>query len=101
MSIAITPLGAGVYSVVSSPVQTHRVDLRAWNWNGQCTCETFSGCCLFLLTNQEKPKRQRCPHILAVREWVMENEYPDLVDQSEKIIELPTNETRIRDDVSF
>ena len=89
MSFEIKPFGSGIYTC-----DGYRVDLKAWNWNGCCSCATFTGFCLFMLTNQitqpgKKPKRQRCDHILAVREWVMENSYPEISEQFEKIIEMP------------
>lgn len=96
---AINPLGSQCFTVlVSSPAtQRYTVNLRAFSRNGSCTCATFTGFCKFVLKHQEKDRPWRCPHILAVRDYVMDNGYWDLVDQVEKIIELPTNERRIAD----
>lgn len=87
---SITPLGSGIYSVVSSPHEKHTVDLRALSGNGACTCATFTDCCAFLIQQQRGAKRWRCDHILAVRLWVLEHEYPTLIERTEKIIEMPT-----------
>ena len=103
MAFVVTSLGAGIYTVASSsPVQgKHRVDIRALDFNGECTCDTFTQYCLFMLLNQKnRTKRQRCPHIEAARAWVLENEYPALIDQTEKIIELPTDSVVQGDDIS-
>lgn len=76
-------------------VDSHTVDVRAWQWNGSCTCLTFTGCCLYLLTNQRISRRQRCDHINAVRAWIIEHEYPTLIEATEKIITLTSNELAV------
>lgn len=92
---SITSLGSYRYTVTDDRPETQTVDVRAWNYNGKCTCATFTGCCLYLLTNQPDPRqRQRCDHIIAVREWIMENDWPTLAEHAEKIIELPTTHDR-------
>lgn len=97
----VTPLGSGRFTVDVSKRERHTVDVRSLNWNGECDCATFKEYCLFMLLHQDqkhRERRQRCAHILAVREWIIENEYPFLVDLAEKIIELPTtNESRMAD----
>lgn len=103
MALTITNLGSQVFTVeASSPrSERHTVDLRAYSWNGSCTCRAFTGCARFVLKHQgESTNREstRCSHILAVRDFVMETEYPMLVERTEKIIELPTaHETRAAD----
>lgn len=89
----ITALGSGRYAVNTAGVR-HTVDVRAWRYNGDCTCPTFTGCCLYLLTNQRDSRRQRCDHTLAVREWIMEHEWPSLTEAANKIIEMPGTGTR-------
>lgn len=86
----ITSQGSGVYRA-----DGHTVDVRAWQWNGSCTCLTFTGCCLYLLTNQQKPRHQRCDHIEQVHKWIMNNEYPVLIEANEKIITLTSNELAV------
>lgn len=94
MITAVTSFGSGIYEVVSSPNEKHTVDLRAYSLNGSCTCSVFTGCCAPIMQYQRGGKRWRCDHINAVRQWVMEYEYPDLIDRTEKIIELPTEYER-------
>lgn len=84
--------GSQVFTVTQVPshpacVRTFTVDLRAANWNGTCTCQTFTDCCAFLLQFDSK-KRQRCDHILAARQWFMEHEVPKLL-ADENILVLP------------
>lgn len=94
----ITPISPHVYAVAeSSPATIHTVDMRAFARNGSCTCPVFQGCCRFLLKHQTIDKPWRCPHILAVIQWIHDNEYWPLIDRTEKIIELPTNERDMRD----
>lgn len=93
--MTIKPLGSQCYLVQDAPAN-HHVDLRAFNRNGDCTCDTFQQCCLFLLRNQQGGRTWHCPHILAVRDYVMDGEFWLLVEHTEKIIELPiVNETRM------
>lgn len=93
----IKPLGRQLYLC-----DGFHVDLRAFDWNGSCTCPTFAGCCRFVLERQviarDQGKRWRCDHVLATRAWVMETIFPAIVEEQEKIIELPVaNETRAAD----
>lgn len=97
--MTIKPISRRVYAVKSSPNDKQTVDAAAFDWNGSCTCGTFTGCCLPLLVTTRK--RWRCPHILAVREWIMEHEYPEMIERSEKIIELPTRSRPAREEVGL
>lgn len=84
---ALVKQGPGFYFVQVSPVEWHTVDLRAFKGNGSCTCTVFHGCCKFLLEHGST-KRWRCDHILAARDWMLENE---VLASDEKIIEMPGN----------
>lgn len=86
-------------------VKTYKVDLRAFGWNGSCNCAAFRGCAKFVLEHPSYSgdrEETRCAHILAALAWVSTNEYPDLIERTEKIIELPTaNENRTPADVGI
>jgi len=92
----VKALGFHVYLVYGkAPAVSYRVDLRAFNQNGSCTCETFKGFCQFVLKHQKEDIFQRCDHILIVRDWVMDNEYWKLIDRTEKIIEMPKDQQNL------
>jgi hypothetical protein len=84
--LSVQPLGSQIYAVTDSSPSKATVDLKAHGWNGSCNCPAFTECCAVLLSATKK--RWRCDHINAVRQWVMENEFPSLVEQAEKIITL-------------
>jgi hypothetical protein len=90
--VRITHHGNQQFTVIDATGFRATVDLMDWGWNGSCNCRTFTDCCLFLLTNQDKPRRQRCPHIESAREFAMETIYPKLIEKTEKIITLTPNE---------
>lgn len=84
--------GSQVFTVTQVPshpacVSKFSVDLRAANWNGSCTCQTFTEVCSYLL-RVNPTKRQRCDHIIAARQWFMENEVPKLLTD-ENFVLLP------------
>lgn len=85
--MTIVPQGSQVYTI-----DEYTVDLRAYCWNGSCTCPTFRGYCQFVLKHQgESEKLQQCEHIIEVQLWVMANQFPALIDHVEKIVEMPLN----------
>ena len=90
--LSITPLGSQCFTVADSTPANHHVDLREYARNGSCTCNVFMSCCRHLLKLQKVDKAWRCDHILAARDFAFETEFWALVDRSEKIIELTTNE---------
>lgn len=92
--LSIQSLGSQRFTVVTdSTPSVATVNLRAFDWNGGCSCRVFRLCCRFVLKHQgQSEKRQRCEHILAVRQWVMENIYPRMIEDAEKIVTLtPTD----------
>lgn len=98
--MTIKPISAHVYAVESSPNDKQTVDVRAFNFNGSCTCRAFKGCSRFVLRHQgedESRESTQCDHIRSVHEFIMRYEYPALIERTEKIIELPTRETRSYD----
>lgn len=100
---SIRPIGPEVYAVTQDAThpaclpEVHTVNLRAFGWNGSCTCDVFTCCAMFLI--QMNPQnRQRCIHLEAVREWVMENQYPQMVENN--IVVLPDYESEKMADVA-
>lgn len=95
----IEPVGSQVYSVVMERLHPaclpdiYTVSLRAFGWNGSCTCGAFTGCCEYLLKH-DPANRHRCDHIHAARQFFMEHEMPRLMAEFEhsKIIVLPPYE---------
>lgn len=85
--LSVTPIGSQCFTVADSSPATYTVDLRAFGRNGSCTCNTFLRCCKPLLKTTDRP--WRCDHILAARDHAFETEFWALIDQQEKIIELP------------
>lgn len=100
----VTPRGSQLFTVnVISRVRvkTYRVDLKAFGWNGSCNCAAFKGCAKFVLEHPSYSgdrEATQCDHILAALAWVSTNEYPALIERTEKIIDLPTvNERNLVD----
>jgi hypothetical protein len=94
----ITPQGSQAYTVKDATPgrlpETFMVALRAFDWNGSCTCRTFTDVCAYLLCHGEG--RQRCDHILAARAWAMEHEFPEMAELADKnIIRMPRYENNM------
>lgn len=74
--------------VKSNSYLYEKVDLSAYNWNGSCTCAAFEFCCRPRLMHHSRNAHEniedaRCDHILQAREWVMDNEFPEMVKRLE------------------
>lgn len=90
--LSINPIGIPQSYAVTDATQTVMVGLRDFAWNGSCTCDTFQTVCMFMLQSNPK-KRQRCDHILASRQWMLEHEVPALMENN--IVVMPNYEAAV------
>lgn len=65
----------GRYHVKSlSETGTHMVDLRNWDFRGECTCKDWEIRVGFFLKKDEEPQKPCCKHIhLARQKLVLDN----------------------------